>query len=301
MQRKLTKDIENLRRGIEWAGQKSRFDLLSSWLSILGGKLFEGGHVRDFEHLMDLLDGNITDDRALATFCSYRGALLRRRGDEDAAGLYWDRWLWLAEKIKDEDCYVDALVNNITQRLDMLDAEGSTLFMAKFDEISALEGLEIYRNLFRARLNVVTGNLDDAKIYAWKLHDLLRGSEKQNQVNYYYLIRVYLCVGEIEECLELTRRMLELACAEPNPFHMARLCDIAAPLLEEFQYLEAAYYAYRSAEREHFKIGSRFAVSSRKTRDEFQMRHEIAPEWGQVTEDAMWNTVLSALAALSVQ
>ncbi|WP_395139877.1 ATP-binding protein, partial [Armatimonas sp.] len=291
MQKLLVKDIENLRRGMDWAEKAERYDLLYSWLDVLGGKLFESGHWSLFERLMDSVDGHIEDKRALARFCSLRGALLRRQGKEDAAALYWDRWLYLTEEIRDEKMYIGALINMITQRIDMKDIEEAEYFINILKCKISEDKINLILNSFCNRISLLKNNFGKTNEYCEKLRNIIGSDKITNQVHCHYMIKSYFAMKNFHYGFVLLSEMLEAAIKEKNPFYVARMLEFVAPALEEVGENEAACFAYILAEREHFKIGSRFATSSHTARIIFWEKQVNAPIWGQATDDYMWHTI----------
>ncbi|WP_394796947.1 BTAD domain-containing putative transcriptional regulator [Armatimonas sp.] len=288
MQRLLGKDLENLRRGMDWAERAESYDLLYSWLDVLGGKLFEGGHSSDFERLMDLVDGHMKDERALMRFCCLRGALLRRQGKEEGAALYWDRWLYLAEKLGDDKSAKWALYQLAHQCIDRNDVQGCKRYLSNLEKKG---GDEFNKGVIKCRLYLLLGDFEIAKKLAMNCINDLTKNIKINQGEILYIIDALLQCNENRTAFNFAKLLLYEVTESRNTFYVARCLGFMAIALEKLEEIEDAYSAYSLAAIKHQELGSRFIAKSQQDLEDFLVRHKNAPKWGQSDEAILWNNL----------
>ncbi|MBB6049972.1 ATP-binding protein [Armatimonas rosea] len=276
MQRLLSKDLDNLRRGMDWAEKAKRYDLLYSWLHMLGGKLFEGEHWRDFERLMDSVDGHIEDERALMRFCSLRGALLRRQGKEDAAALYWDRWLELAERLQDTEAQKWALVQLIDQYIFLGRTEGACIYLEKY---KIVDNDFVNIGYFEMMIDYKNGKKDELIKFAKKEMQEKLGDMKDLTMMIEYA-SILIENGHFRVVGSYINSVIDSILSSGNKFISAKIANLMGECFEHDKDIKRSYLCYEYAARSHAELGSRNADSSKKKLHEFLTRHKNVPEWG---------------------
>ncbi len=282
-QRLLAQEISNIRIGIVWATHQKKTEVLFEWLDKLGGKLFETGYWSDFEHLMDSVDGELTDRRELMRFCNLRGALSRRLGKEDSAALYWDRWLALSQELREHDHEIWALVQLAHQCLDRGKKNEADFYI---DRIIKIDPDLTNIPALKCRQSLANGNFMDAKKRATGILNQSVSCDNSVLPQIYHSLQVLSELSESEISLRWCCVLVKLQSL--NKFHMARLLDFMAQALERQKYSKEACFAFILAEKHHQLLGTRFASKSRDARIYFFEKHENAPNWGHVEEEVMW-------------
>lgn len=272
-------DIDNIRAAIDGCIRLGLSGSLVRLTERLGTVLLELGYWSDTELLLQNAEeyGQLSPEQ-LARILGFRGALDRRRGNEERARAAWERRLAYVRQQADPDMEATVLFDLAGQAIDSRDNGRALQLLDEGLAITERENLafrSVVGRVLMARVLRSHDLLPDARTWAldaWTRLSTITANPTQTLYVIIHLLPVFRSASDDSQIAQMIRMGVPLALETEQAFLLARLLDEAWPFWEAEGKLNLAGLGLFISREIHIELGSRLAEQSCAAMEQFRKR-----------------------------